>query len=98
MFSNSVNDLKWHMLTLIRTSSNGILNIYVDGVLKTTSSASQSGKISFTSPYLSIGSEHNWILTGFSVTSDQKYYNGVIDDVGIWNRVLTQEEITNLYN
>jgi hypothetical protein len=26
------------------------------------------------------------------------YLNGKLDDIGIWNRALTQEEITNLYN
>ena len=26
------------------------------------------------------------------------YFNGTIDEFGIWNRALTQEEITNLYN
>ena len=26
------------------------------------------------------------------------YYTGMIDDLGIWNRVLTQTEITALYN
>ena len=25
-------------------------------------------------------------------------FNGVIDDIGIWNRALTQDEITDLYN
>jgi hypothetical protein len=28
----------------------------------------------------------------------QYHYNGKIDDIGIWNRALTQQEITNLYN
>lgn len=27
-----------------------------------------------------------------------RYFSGKLDDIGIWNRVLTQEEITNLYN
>ena len=27
-----------------------------------------------------------------------QYFNGKIDDIGIWNRALTQQEITNLYN
>jgi hypothetical protein len=27
-----------------------------------------------------------------------QYFNGHIDDIGIWNRALTQQEITNLYN
>ncbi len=26
------------------------------------------------------------------------YYSGLIDDIGIWNRTLTQQEITDLYN
>ena len=26
------------------------------------------------------------------------YFNGKIDDIGIWNRALTQQEITDLYN
>ena len=26
------------------------------------------------------------------------YYNGIIDDIGIWNRALTEQEITDLYN
>ena len=26
------------------------------------------------------------------------YFSGTLDDIGIWNRVLTQQEITNLYN
>jgi hypothetical protein len=27
-----------------------------------------------------------------------KYWNGILDDIGIWNRVLTQQEISGLYN
>jgi hypothetical protein len=27
-----------------------------------------------------------------------EWFNGKLDDIGIWNRALTQEEITNLYN
>jgi hypothetical protein len=30
--------------------------------------------------------------------NNTNYYNGQIDDIGIWNRALTQEEITALYN
>jgi hypothetical protein len=28
----------------------------------------------------------------------RNFFNGKIDDIGIWNRALTQQEITNLYN
>jgi hypothetical protein len=35
----------------------------------------------------------------FGVRTDLfAYFNGILDDIGIWNRALTQEEITNLYN
>jgi hypothetical protein len=30
--------------------------------------------------------------------NQQFYFNGKLDDIGIWNRALTQQEITNLYN
>ena len=32
------------------------------------------------------------------LTNDQGKFNGKIDDIGIWNRALTQQEITDLYN
>jgi hypothetical protein len=37
------------------------------------------------------GSEPNFNLT-------RQHFNGKLDDIGIWNRALTQQEITNLYN
>ena len=30
--------------------------------------------------------------------SDPQWFKGLIDDIGIWNRALTQQEITDLYN
>jgi hypothetical protein len=36
-------------------------------------------------------------IGGTSINSNH-YFDGVIDECGIWNRVLTQSEITNLYN
>jgi hypothetical protein len=30
--------------------------------------------------------------------TDPKWFDGLIDDIGIWNRALTQQEITQLYN
>jgi len=29
---------------------------------------------------------------------NERYFDGAIDDIGIWNRALTQEEVTNLFN
>ena len=30
--------------------------------------------------------------------NQEYYFDGLIDDIGIWNRALTQQEITDLYN
>jgi hypothetical protein len=38
------------------------------------------------------------IQIGRNWSSFTDYFNGKIDDIGIWNRALTQQEITNLYN
>jgi hypothetical protein len=43
-----------------------------------------------------------WIFTSeFNIGADifyPRYFNGLIDDIGIWNRALTDQEITSLYN
>lgn len=38
--------------------------------------------------------------SGMNVKQDPylTYWNGILDDIGIWNRALTQQEITALYN
>ena len=35
---------------------------------------------------------------GASLTGADQFYNGKLDDIGIWNRSLTQAEVTDLYN
>ena len=42
----------------------------------------------------------NTILKSLSIGSNgfNQFTDGKLDDIGIWNRVLTQQEITNLYN
>lgn len=35
---------------------------------------------------------------GASLTGADQFYNGKLDDIGIWNRALSQQEITDLYN
>ncbi len=68
------------------------LNTYINGVLSNTTTAPQ-------------GFQMNTLGTsGISVgVSDQANgfwnpFKGLIDDIGIWNRALTQQEITDLFN
>ena len=80
---------EWHQYSYVL--NNGIAQVYLDGILNF------SGQLSG-----SISNNTNWIGIGKYVyhggLTHYFYYNGLIDDIGIWNRALTQQEITTLYN
>jgi len=59
---------------------------YINGILTNSSSACQG------TPYNSAGDVY------IGSRSADMYLNGLIDEVMIFNRSLTQQEITNLYN
>ena len=83
----SWSDSKWHMLTA--SLSTASLKFYFDGVL-------QSQKIGGTAKSTTFAT---LIGGGYSNSGIIDYLNfGNIDDVGFWNRVLTPDEITALYN
>ena len=42
------------------------------------------------------GPSHTWI--GARRGAGDRFFHGSIDDIGIWNRALTEEEILGLYN
>lgn len=98
-FGTTVSNNAWRFLTMTRNGSNGgVVSIYVDGVLVAQSPGDQNGSLSFNNNQMSIGSEQEWIQSGFGVSSDQKYFQGVIDDVMIYSRVLGVCEIQQLFN
>lgn len=75
----------WYMITLCRDDNN--LKIYINSELKSTSSVnSTKPKYNKSNDYLTIGSRQSSFFT-----------KGVIDDVRIYNRVLTIDEIIALY-
>jgi hypothetical protein len=86
--SNSLmlNDDKWHMVTA--TIDPQYVKYYIDGVLKTTTPAPST-------TYTNCASE---ISIGRCWSYEPSFFIGKIDDVAIWNRALSQEEISALYN
>jgi hypothetical protein len=87
MFSNPLtNDGNWHMIS--GTKSGDLYKLYFDGVLQSTQSDSY---LLTSNSNLIIGYEAMW---GFDC---ERWYSGRIDDIGIWNRALTECEIQNLY-
>jgi hypothetical protein len=79
----------WKMITVVYNTS-GQLDLFVNGVLaQSTATLSISSTMS------------NFILGAMpSGGSNGSFYpfQGKLDNVGFWNRALTQQEITNLYN
>ena len=81
------NDSNWHLVT--GTKKGSIYKLYFDGILQ--DSLTDNYSLSSNSNLI-IGHEAMW---GFEC---EKWFAGKLDDIGIWNRALTQQEITDLYN
>ncbi len=71
---------------LVGTYSNTKMKLYRDGVLIDSTTFTGTGSSAVNQPL--------WIGRGPS----GNYYAGVFDDIGIWNRSLTQTEVTALFN
>ena len=75
---------EWQMITATRDSSN-IVRLYKNGV--------QIG-----SNYSNSGTWQNIDLFIGSNSGSQFYFQGLLDEVGLWNRALTADEVEELYN
>ncbi len=85
-FPPAINDNQWHLLTYVRDGATA--SIYVDGTLRGTYTAS----FSWSSPIVtrwSIGQE-------WDDSSPSDFYSGVVDDVRIYTRALTADEVMGL--
>ena len=86
--SNNINS--WHNLVFVRM--NDSFKLYIDG---TFSSELPISGLNFQNNQTPIYFGEQVCLPN-SVNSPN--FNGKIDDIGIWNRALTQQEITTMYN
>ena len=86
---NSLNfsDGNYHMLTCITAAT--AIEIFIDGLLQ--SSITSPSTLADTCPNSNLRIGQNW-------AGDLNSYLGDLDDIGMWNRALTQQEITDLYN
>ncbi len=80
------NDNKWHQVAY--TYSNGEITSYVDGKLIETESSAD----------LKPASDFWWLGRLCSGSSCDNYFHGLIDEVRIYNRALSAEEISSHYN
>jgi len=84
----SINNNEFYMITF--SVYYDIINIYINGILDISISASS----------ITIGDDFNHIQIGSGVDSSlgASFFNGLIDQVRIFNKILTQEEVNILYN
>jgi hypothetical protein len=88
--SNSSNlQNNWHHFVFVADGVNGS-KLYVDNTLISSRPYNSSCLMGNGKGNLYFGMGGGW--------NQQIYFKGLIDDIGIWNRALTPQEVTNLYN
>ncbi len=81
-----VEDSTWHMITATYDRDASNMSIYVDGVI--------DGSTTY-STVVSTNADQLFLGCGFDFNN---CFEGRLDEIGLWNRVLTQTEITDLWN
>jgi hypothetical protein len=76
----------WFFVVGVYDSANSLIKIYVNAVMETDETA--SGSATDTNGVFAIGRKGG---------TDSNYFDGIVDDVAIFNRALTAAEITYLY-
>ena len=90
--SRNIEDLNWHNIAYI--FSEGVISFFIDGELQNVLNTS-IGSWRIDSGGLIIGQEQDSLGGAFDI--DQNW-TGSIDDLRIYNRALSQAEISELYN
>ena len=86
-YSTTIPDINWQMGTIVKLVDT--IKFYINGSF--VNQTVISNPVSNTTGYdVLIGSNEPLSTSG--------WWNGKLDDIGIWNRALTQQEITDLYN
>jgi hypothetical protein len=85
--NNTYNDNTWHQAVMVVTNSNTV-TLYIDGVIPSTT-GNDSGEF---------GSYSNSANVRIGNDYDNEYFNGSIDEVRIYNRALSADEVKRLYN
>ena len=83
--AGTINDGSWHYVVLVRDGDNGY--IYIDGIQDGTDSATA----------INILSSRDFAI-GKDLRDNSDHFNGLIDDIRIYNYVRTPEQILMDYN
>ena len=87
----NMNEAFGQWIHLAVTLNNGVASFYVNGVYQVGNNLNQISQFVSNNSELLFGKRN-------PLNSNAGFLNGKMDDIGIWNRALTQQEITNMYN
>jgi hypothetical protein len=87
-----VDDQAWHNMVVNYDKDNCLTQLYVDGKLDSqgTCSSVDNGSKNFTGA--------PWYIGATNDTADTHFFNGLIDEVKIFNYTLTAEQVKTEYN
>ena len=87
--ANTYNDGQWHHGVVTFDNANDIVRLFVDGVQIGTLSTSSNPDNTGSQPLRIAGNAQSLV---------KEFFVGQLDEVGVWNRALTNAEITSLMN
>ena len=87
--TTNIADGNWHNVTVVLDNSNGTLKMYLDGSQEGTTYSFTSGQ--------NLTQFANTLYIG-KTFFNERYWNGSIDQVRIFNRAITANEVETLYD
>lgn len=88
-YNSNVDLVSNEWINITYTHDNNFAKLYLNGILVATTNV--TGGLSFNNLPM-------WFGARPAAGGNSSFFNGKLDDIGIWNRALTQQEITALYN
>jgi len=83
-----INDSAWRYYSLTYNEITNNLSLYINGVLNTS-----------TTSEIKFGNQSNSVFLGtWGADLTTQSFLGFMDEFGMWNKTLTQDEITTIYN
>jgi hypothetical protein len=93
-------DLEWNNVVFTRNSN--IANLYINGILASTQTNNiqtyPSNPFNFNMYFGARKGTPSCVANEGGVNGLLNFFKGNLDDIGVWNRALSQQEITALYN
>ncbi|SCY81140.1 Ig-like domain-containing protein, partial [Desulfoluna spongiiphila] len=86
--TTAVNDGEWHHVVMTRDHETGETKMYVDGILEDTR---------VTEPGIRDGMDLSGFGATFGSDGTHTYLEGQLDDIRVYDRVLTDEEISQIH-